>query len=102
MRLIDADALMKKYGEPCHSFADVIENMPTIEAEPVRHGKWIQLEGNAITNEFFCSECGQRKISFRVINPKPGGFAIADEKGRFYYPPDDKYCNECGAKMDLK
>ena len=35
MRLIDADALMERYGESCHSFADVIEDMPTIDAVPV-------------------------------------------------------------------
>ena len=35
MRLIDADALMARYGEPCHSFADIIEDMPTIDAVQV-------------------------------------------------------------------
>lgn len=35
MRLIDADALMERYGEPCHSFLDVIEDMPTVDAVPV-------------------------------------------------------------------
>ncbi len=40
MRAIDADALMEKYGEPCHSFADVIEDMPTLDLAP----KWISVE----------------------------------------------------------
>ena len=37
---IDADALMEKYGEPCHSFADVIEAMPTLDLAP----KWISVK----------------------------------------------------------
>lgn len=40
MRLIDADALMERYGEPCHSFLDVIEDMPTIDAVPVVRCKY--------------------------------------------------------------
>lgn len=40
MRPIDADALMEKYGEPCHSFADVIENMPTLDLAP----RWISVK----------------------------------------------------------
>ena len=61
--LIDRDALMKKIcGNECGSvcdeecenalcnFYDYIMDAPTIEAEPVKHGRW----------EFggFCSECG--------------------------------------------
>lgn len=38
MRLIDAEALIERYGEPCHSFADVIEDMPTIDAVLGRAG----------------------------------------------------------------
>lgn len=39
MRLIDADALIERYGEPCHSFLDVIKDMPTIDAVRVVHCK---------------------------------------------------------------
>ena len=42
MRPIDADALMEKYGEPCHSFADVIENMPTLDYVPRQ--QWISVK----------------------------------------------------------
>ena len=41
--LISRKALLERYGEPCHSFRDVIETMPAIDAEPVRHGRWIQV-----------------------------------------------------------
>lgn len=38
--LISRKALIERYGELCHSFLDVIEAMPSVEAEPVRHGQW--------------------------------------------------------------
>lgn len=76
MRLIDADALVERYGEPCHSFIDVIEAMPTIEAEPVRHGRW-----EFLIDGYYCSECD---CKLRKIKRKP------------------KYCEHCGAKMDGK
>lgn len=72
MRLIDADALIKKFenmglgehGLVERIFADgvyaVIENAPTIEAETVRHGIWTTMV-HTDTGEFAgykCSECG--------------------------------------------
>lgn len=37
-----------------------IENAPTIEAEPVRHGRWIAQEDADGDISFVCSECGRR------------------------------------------
>ena len=34
-----------------------IDNTPTIEAEPVRHGEWIANEKDKPTHLFSCSEC---------------------------------------------
>ena len=92
MRLIDADALrevmyheafekdtdMQKWDGGCwiryKMFENAIESAPTIEAEPVRRGKWV-VAGNT-THYYICSVCG-----------KPGdGFDI--------------YCRSCGAKME--
>ena len=63
MRLIDADALymelvkMKDFGELTAKKAiRVVKKAPTIDAEPVRHGKWIGYAGT-IGNE--CSVCGK-------------------------------------------
>lgn len=84
MRLIDADEIKKKsyYAYPSidhlclsSSVVDVsdIDNSPTIEAEPVRHGHWdwyINLKHPK------CSSC--KKESKVVSN----------------------YCPACGAKMD--
>ena len=59
---------------------------PTIEAEPVRHGRWIQVgydvyvDGNLVYDEWECSEC-----HFRC---------------RGEGEPNLNYCPNCGLKMD--
>ena len=74
MRLIDAD----EYAFP----GDLI-NEPTIDAEPVRHGHWIERKEHIYLPNgckewinFYCSECEAPNNS-----------------------PTD-YCPNCGAKMD--
>lgn len=90
MRLIDADALNLEYEvdmaddwKTAHEIANIVKYAPTIDAEPVRHGKWID-EGQA--DDFFphhtwrCSECGEQVLEIGV--------------------PWYKHCPECGARMD--
>ena len=62
MRLINANDLKKKaYAFPCATGVEyavplrAINESPTIDAEPVRHGRWV--EGIA------CSECRQVDLS---------------------------------------
>lgn len=68
-RLIDADALKENirknyvictvghyFDELFQDFYNAIDEQPTIEAKPVRHGKWIGYAGT-IGNE--CSVCGK-------------------------------------------
>lgn len=114
-RLIDADALhramyheafetdsdMQKWDSGCwiryKMFEKAIENAPTIEAEPVRHGRWIPVDsysafggseeawrahGNP-TAYHYCSECKEQ--------------SRLDEFGNEIL---SKYCLNCGAKMD--
>ena len=101
MRIIDADVLMELKWETYTSVGyvevvaiDDIENVPTIEAEPVRHGRWI-FDGAIYYDEdekcydYQCSECG-RFVSVRGGN-------LGKEELEEEYP----YCH-CGAKMDLK
>lgn len=98
MRLIDADACIKaindKYdavhetrrrGASYPSIAwdsgmssalSIVESQPTIDAEPVRHGKWIEYPTADGMNQ--CSECGILRFG------------------------DSNYCPNCGAKMDAK
>lgn len=76
MRLIDADALLEKKQEMELCFAVTewdINKAPTIEAEPVKHGYWIEVAKNT---SWKCSECGELSC------------CKAD------------YCPDCGAKMD--
>ena len=94
MRVIDANALVEKaYQHGEHPsvddlFADGvdavdvsdIDEAPTIEAEPVRHGRWVR-KGQ----EIYCSECGEES-----------GYTWA---GASRY---SDYCPNCGAKMDLE
>ena len=55
---------------------EVLKNQPTIEAEPVVHGRWI----HDINNLYGCSECmGRETMSHKRLKP---------------------YCPNCGAKMD--
>lgn len=76
MRLIDADALKKDLVENYGFFPALvmraIDKQPTIEAEPVKHGKWIA--------DRYCSNCEY------------------DRKERLFdqYP---NYCPNCGADM---
>lgn len=88
-RLIDADALTDELikgieadkdksiqtsfvKSVCMIICKAIDAQPTIDAEPVRHGKW------AVTHIYIkCSECGE---SFPLI--------------------PQNYCPNCGARMD--
>lgn len=86
-RLIDADALMRdiaRYHLSDGKFQHWVEVQPTIDAEPVRHGKFIGTEydgyadGYPVYYEWKCSECG----------------CIFEED-----EPTYKYCPNCGAYM---
>lgn len=103
MRLIDAEKLesemyhnafeidtdLQKWDSGCwiryKLFENVIEKQPTVDAEPVRHGKFVGTEydgyadGYPVYYEWKCSQCG---------------CVFEDEE------PTYKYCPNCGAKMD--
>lgn len=86
MRLIDADKLESgeliiptlyggyEYVEVFYK--DDVDNAPTVDAEPVRHGHWIENDNGT----YSCSECDSW---------------IPNEQ--HYYA---RYCLHCGAKMD--
>lgn len=91
MRLIDADALVADRSiqivigagdNICVDIAD-INKAPTIEAEPVRHGRWVASEPDSHDCiKHICSECGKYRL-----------FMWSDYT-------NCNYCPNCGAKMD--
>lgn len=73
MRLIDGDALKEKMtvsalgGHKQYWVCGVIDDTPTIEAEPVKHGRWIDgwicsecNYGSHEPNMPYCARCGTR------------------------------------------
>lgn len=93
------DQACKYYGYgDCfpYRFADhLIANGVTVQ----EYGEWVHPKEYVVSNDFLCSKCGHREVSYYPINPRPGGGCIADENGNFYYPPKLNYCTNCGAKM---
>ena len=77
MRLIDADAIPEVSWDPKEeaAFRSTIEEMPTIEAEPVRHGQW-EVVDQEEPRTYGCSEC-KRLARWPHI-----------------------YCPNCGARME--
>ncbi len=91
MRTIDVDKLVKeldnyKTGNVQYfSFTTLqwlIDNMATVDISVIKHGKWVYDEED---EKFRCSECKHS--------------ASTDGDYRQVCTP---YCQECGAKMDLK
>ena len=96
-RYIDADVtlkhideyydLLKRMGKPSRGMTAVMQNiktivnsLPTADAEPVRHGKWIPISSNKKWIDVSkCSVCGKQ-------------YSL--------YPLDYNYCPNCGARMD--
>ena len=79
-RLIDADALIPKgtkVTDDVIAVHNAIKNAPTIEAEPVRYGRWMC--GDYYDIGDVCSECDWDSL---------------------ISPCDYRYCPNCGAKMD--
>ena len=86
MRLIDADALAKNgWVLERHGVSNTliermsIADVPTIGAEPVKHGRWEFKHPNG----WACSECGEWGL-------------MIDNRGIC----KSNYCPNCGAKMD--
>lgn len=86
-RLIDADALPIHQVKILHDeglfigdivFSAHITNAPTIDAEPVRHGRWVAIDriASGFPWKLRCNRCGVPQD----------------------YP--HTYCPNCGAKMD--
>lgn len=98
MRLIDADALTDKMdimisdailADTAIHYAlirELVAEQPTIEAEPMRHGRWIPTEydsyagSDPVWDKWECSECGHEH---------------SGEEDTL-----TAFCPDCGTKMD--
>lgn len=79
--IVQAEALQRSEDHHYHHF---IHELPTIDAEPVQHGRWgtaeiIGYDGYHAVYAYPCSKCGKY-----TREHKPN------------------YCPHCGAKMDEK
>lgn len=93
-RLIDADAVVsgvknRRIGQNDvikfeHSIISMLHMMQTIDAEPVRHGKWIKCDEDKWEHIYAlrCSKCN-------------GGYHLSHETTTAW-----NYCPNCGARMD--
>lgn len=79
MKADEVIALYEKYhyslATRVSEFGEALRELPTVDAEPIRHGKWV--------NYGCCSFCGK---------PDPYYCFITEYKSY--------YCPHCGAKMD--
>ena len=88
-RLIDADKIPYESSEVTLSnwkcvtiniaYEGDIDAMETVDAEPVRHGKWKQVSERYVTSAlrfYVCTACGEKSVGAT------------------------RYCPHCGAKMD--
>ena len=96
MRMINADALKEALCENCMfntkdlcgancDAQQMIENAPTIEAEPVRHGRWVYADKIGGMMHYSCTSC-----------KSDGKECIADENEITWF----KFCPKCGARMN--
>ena len=91
-RLIDADRALEIVRDQglAHPNADhltnyatlILREAPTVDAAPVRHGRWILRGGKR-----YCSECGNRAC-------------VTRDSDDFWYTVGTDFCPSCGAKMD--
>lgn len=92
MKLIDADALdmferlNSYYGDAWRDAQKEIDEAPTVDAVPVRHGRWL--------NKRYGVKFDGHSYPFRTIGTCSECHETSCDAG--------DYCPNCGAKMDGK
>lgn len=89
-RLIDADIFVETLIEidpalrdmPVKLIVKAIEITPKVDAVPVRHGKWIDMDEQSYTWKIRCSCCDHERSMMSTQGEYPN------------------YCENCGARMD--
>ena len=69
-----AEIISEKFNIPLADLVDVFAEIPTADVVEVKRGKWLNI---IFTQRYICSLCGNE-----------------------IYFGKDKFCSECGAKMD--
>ena len=108
MRLIDADLAKEMIVSHANEFSDLlnrrekalligggtscIDKCPTIEAEPVKHGRWVdRYNGEYVNPVYECSECKEAALYKHKV----------DALGNLYFAQAlSAACPHCRAKMD--
>lgn len=101
MRLVDADALKSKMtvdalgGHKRIWVCGVIDDAPTIDAQPVKRGQWSECWRDPVKNviSVICSACGDASIAYL---PKRDLTVDDAPKGICMQMP---YCPKCCADM---
>lgn len=105
MRLIDADYIIEELEAKRNNWDNknamhramrgayvdsilIVRDAPTVETEPVRHGRW-EWESGYVGTQARCSVCKRSPIGFYSL-PK-------SQIGRL---PEFPFCPKCGAKME--
>ena len=68
---------------------DLIEELPSADVQPVRHGKWEEENSRPSSWAFYCSECKRT-----AYDPQPHRMKGFVKRCRY------AYCPNCGARMD--
>ncbi len=104
-RLIDLDdiGLEKRNPDTCinreyvrgwNAAVSIIDHAPTVDAEPVRHGRWLdEKTGDPVLFDKK-DGCPERSCKCSLC----GEWLTASDE----YPVTGNYCPNCGAKMDLE
>lgn len=117
--LISRRALIERYGEPCHSFIDVIETMPAVDAVPrTEYEDLLKRFRHLLESDFIASFAEvepftgkyKRDISeadkvqpmrhSKWVCRTPGVFSCGACLGLALGNRPTHYCHECGARMD--
>ena len=62
----------------------MLKTLPTVDAVPVKHGRWIDIDSEMYTWKIRCSNCGHERSMMST--------------GQLY----PMYCENCGTRMDWK
>lgn len=85
------DEISKKLNIPINRLVDIFAEIPRADVKEVKHGAWIDLYNDYTVAK--CSVCGEE---FDAVCP------IEHASKEFWdiFESSEKYCSNCGAKMD--